>query len=159
MAEYSRQNLVEYYSWQNTAEYGKIWQRYKYKRRTASIYGSYEPDNYCNQYAHDTNYKLDNNSINTPAITTQPIDKLYVQPLLPPDARTVLLPKSNNCCTDTPAIPIIVILISLQPIKKELPEDRQEFVPIRLRNRPCTGTALPHTIDKPIAPLCLLLRY
>ena len=32
------------------------------------------------------------------------IDKLYVQPLLPPDARTVLLPESNNCRAYTPAI-------------------------------------------------------
>jgi hypothetical protein len=32
-------------------------------------------------------------------------------------------------------------------------------VPICLRNRPCAGTVLPHTIDKLIAPLCLLLRY
>ena len=45
MAEYGRQNLVEYYGWQNTVEYGKIRQRYKYKRRTASICGSYEPNN------------------------------------------------------------------------------------------------------------------
>ena len=44
--------------------------------------------------------------------------------LLPPDAYTVLLPESNNCCTDTPVIPIIIVLISLQPIKEELPEDR-----------------------------------
>ena len=43
-----RQNKAEYYSWQNTAEYGKIWQRYKYKKRTASIYSNYKPDNCCN---------------------------------------------------------------------------------------------------------------
>ena len=91
--------------------------------------------------------------------TDRPIGKLYVQPLSPPNARTVLLPESNNCCTDTPAIPIIVVLISLRPIKEELPEDRQDSVLIRLRNRPCASTVLPHTIDKLIAPLCLLLRY
>ena len=88
----------------------------------------------------------------------QSIDELYVQPLSPPDARTVLLPESDNCCADTPAIPIMVVLISLQPIKEELPEDRQDSVPICLRNRPCASTVLPHTIDKLIAPLCLLLR-
>ena len=48
--------------------------------------------------------------------------------------------------------------VSLQPIKEELPEDRQEFVLICLRNRPCASTVLLHTIDKLIAPLCLLLR-
>ena len=72
--------------------------------------------------------------------TDQLIDKLYIQPLSPPDARTVLLPESDNCYTYTPAIhrltdradiyiiyqrptdcanmPIIlitVVLISLQP--------------------------------------------
>ena len=122
----------------------------------------------------DTKHKLDNDSTNTPAITNQPydktpcrsaygtdqsIDELYIQPLSLPDARTVLLPKSDNCYTDTPTIPIMVVLISLQPIKEELPEDRQDSVPICLRNRPCASTVLPHTIDKPIAPLCLLLRY
>ena len=35
--------------------------------------------------------------------TDQPIDELYVQPLLPPNAYTVLLPKSNNYCADMPA--------------------------------------------------------
>ena len=30
---------------------------------------------------------------------------------------------------------------------------------IYLRNRPYAGTVLPYTIDKLIAPLCLLLRY
>ena len=35
----------------------------------------------------------------------------------------------------------------------------QDSVPICLRNRPCAGTVLPHTIDKLIAPLRLLLRY
>ena len=35
--------------------------------------------------------------------TDRPIDKLYVQPLSPPDARTVLLPVSNNCRACTPA--------------------------------------------------------
>jgi hypothetical protein len=90
--------------------------------------------------------------------TDRSIDELYVQPLSPPDARTVLLPESDNCCADTPAIPIMVVLISLQPIKEELPEDRQDSVPICLRNRPCASTVLPHTIDKLIAPLCLLLR-
>ena len=119
---------------------------------------------------HDTNHELDNDSANTPAITIlialkrlrsndQSIDELYVQPLSPPDARTVLLPESDNCCADTPAIPIMVVLISLQPIKEELPEDRQDSVPTCLRNRPCASTVLPHTIDKLIAPLCLLLRY
>ena len=34
----------------------------------------------------------------------QPIDELYIQPLLPPDARTILLLKSNNCRAYTPAI-------------------------------------------------------
>ena len=36
--------------------------------------------------------------------TDQLIDKLYIQPLSPPDARTVLLPESNNYCAYTPAI-------------------------------------------------------
>ena len=54
--------------------------------------------------------------------TDRPIDELYVQPLSPPDARTVLLPESDNCCADTPAIPIMVVLISLQSTKEELPE-------------------------------------
>ena len=36
--------------------------------------------------------------------TDQPIDELYIQPLSPPDARTVLLPESDNCRTYTPAI-------------------------------------------------------
>ena len=36
--------------------------------------------------------------------TNRPIDEFYVQPLSPPDARTVLLPKSDNCRTYTPAI-------------------------------------------------------
>ena len=35
--------------------------------------------------------------------TDRLIDELYIQPLLPPDARTVLLPKSNNCRAYTPA--------------------------------------------------------
>ena len=35
----------------------------------------------------------------------------------------------------------------------------QDSVPICLRNRPCASTVLPYTIDKLIAPLCLLLRY
>ena len=82
-----------------------------------------------------------------------------IQPLSPPNAHTVLLPESGNCCANIPLIPIMVVLISLQPIKKELPEDRQELMPIRLRNQPYTGTALPHTINKLIAPLCLLLQY
>ena len=34
----------------------------------------------------------------------------------------------------------------------------QNSVLICLRNRPCASTILPHTIDKLIAPLCLLLR-
>ena len=34
--------------------------------------------------------------------TDRPIDELYVQPLSPPDARTVLLPESDNCRTYTP---------------------------------------------------------
>ena len=33
----------------------------------------------------------------------RPIDELYIQPLSPPDARTVLLPESDNCHTYTPA--------------------------------------------------------
>ena len=36
--------------------------------------------------------------------TDRPIDELYVQPLSPPDARTVLLPESDNCYAYTPAI-------------------------------------------------------
>ena len=64
----------------------------------------------------------------------QSIDELYVQLLSPPDARTVLLPKSDNCCANTPAIPIMVVLISLQFIKEELLEDRQDSVLICLRN-------------------------
>ena len=36
--------------------------------------------------------------------TDRPIDELYVQPLSPPDARTVLLPESDNCRAYTPAI-------------------------------------------------------
>ena len=35
--------------------------------------------------------------------TNRPIDKLYIQPLSPPDARTVLLPESDNCHAYTPA--------------------------------------------------------
>ena len=35
--------------------------------------------------------------------TDRPIDELYVQPLPPPDARTVLLPESDNCRAYTPA--------------------------------------------------------
>ena len=35
--------------------------------------------------------------------TDRPIDKLYVQPLSLPDARTVLLPESDNCHAYTPA--------------------------------------------------------
>ena len=35
--------------------------------------------------------------------TDRPIDELYVQPLSPPDARTVLLPESNNYRAYTPA--------------------------------------------------------
>ena len=62
--------------------------------------------------------------------------------LLPPDAYTVLLPESNNCCTDTPVIPIIIVLISLQPIKEELLKDRQDSVLICLRNRPTDKQAL-----------------
>ena len=36
--------------------------------------------------------------------TDRLIDELYVQPLSPPDARTVLLPESDNCRAYTPAI-------------------------------------------------------
>ena len=36
--------------------------------------------------------------------TDRPIEELYVQPLSPPDARTVLLPESDNCRAYTPAI-------------------------------------------------------
>ena len=36
--------------------------------------------------------------------TDRPIDKLYIQLLLLPDACTVLLPKSNNCRAYTPTI-------------------------------------------------------
>ena len=36
--------------------------------------------------------------------TDRLIDELYVQPLSPPDARTVLLPESDNCRARTPAI-------------------------------------------------------
>ena len=35
--------------------------------------------------------------------TDRPIDELYVQPLSPPDARTVLLPESDNYRAYTPA--------------------------------------------------------
>ena len=35
--------------------------------------------------------------------TDRLIDKLYVQPLSPPDARTVLLPESDNCRACMPA--------------------------------------------------------
>ena len=35
--------------------------------------------------------------------TDRLIDELYVQPLSPPDARTVLLPESDNCRAYTPA--------------------------------------------------------
>ena len=35
--------------------------------------------------------------------TDRPIDELYIQPLSPPDARTVLLPESDNCRAYTPA--------------------------------------------------------
>ena len=50
MAEYGRQNLAKKILW--LAEYGRIRQKYgnatSIKERTASIYGSYEPDNCCN---------------------------------------------------------------------------------------------------------------
>ena len=36
--------------------------------------------------------------------TNRLIDELYVQPLSLPDARTVLLPESDNCRVYTPAI-------------------------------------------------------
>ena len=36
--------------------------------------------------------------------TDRLIDELYIQPLLLPDARTVLLPESDNCRAYTPAI-------------------------------------------------------
>ena len=36
--------------------------------------------------------------------TNRPIDELYIQPLSPPDARTILLPESDNCRACTPAI-------------------------------------------------------
>ena len=36
--------------------------------------------------------------------TDRLIDELYIQLLLPPDARTVLLPESDNCRAYTPAI-------------------------------------------------------
>ena len=79
--------------------------------------------------------------------------------LLLPNTCTVLLPKSNNCYINMPTILIIVVLISLQLIKEELLKDRQDSVLICLRNRPYASTVLPHTINKPIAPLCLLLQY
>ena len=72
--------------------------------------------------------------------TNQLIDKLYIQLLSLPNARTVLLPKSNNCraympaihqptdranthtiyhrptnCADMPTILITVVPISLRP--------------------------------------------
>ena len=34
--------------------------------------------------------------------TDRPIDKLYIQPLSPPDAHTVLLPESDNCRVNMP---------------------------------------------------------
>jgi hypothetical protein len=60
-------------------------------------------------------YEWDNCRANTPTdrqefvpmclrSTDRPIDELYVQPLSPPDARTVLLPESDNCRAYTPAI-------------------------------------------------------
>ena len=38
-----------------------------------------------------------------PAIYRRLIDELYIQPLSPPDACTVLLPESDNCRAYTPA--------------------------------------------------------
>ena len=74
--------------------------------------------------------------------TDRPIDELYVQPLSLPDARTVLLPKSDNCraCTpaiyrpndhaNTPAIPIIVMPISLRPKHDQVELCSLEYNPI-----------------------------
>ena len=44
-----------------------------------------------------------NDRADVPAIY-RPIDELYIQPLSPPDARTVLLPESDNCRAYTPVI-------------------------------------------------------
>ena len=44
-----------------------------------------------------------NDRANVPAIY-RPIDELYIQPLSPPNTRTVLLPESDNCRAYTPAI-------------------------------------------------------
>ena len=50
--------------------------------------------------------------------TDRPIDELYVQPLSPPDARTVLLPESDYCRADMPATqtrPGRALLPGMQP--------------------------------------------
>ena len=67
--------------------------------------------------------------------TDQPIDELYIQPLSPPDACTVLLPESNNCRACTPAIPIMVVPISLRP-----KHDQVELY--SLKYNPIAGTVL-----------------
>ena len=87
--------------------------------------------------------------------TDRLIDELYVQPLSPPDARTVLLPESDNCRTYTPAIhrptdhadthtiyhqptnradmpiiPITVIPISLRPKHNQIELCSLEYNPV-----------------------------
>jgi hypothetical protein len=62
--------------------------------------------------------------------TDRPIDELYVQPLSPPDARTVLLPESDNCRADTPAIPVMVVPVSLQPKHDQVELCSLEYNPV-----------------------------
>ena len=62
--------------------------------------------------------------------TNRLIDELYIQPLLPPDARTILLPKSDNCRADTPAILIMVVPISLQPKHDQVEFCSLEYNPV-----------------------------
>ena len=71
--------------------------------------------------------------------TDWPIDELYIQPLSPPNARTVLLPESDNCCTNMPAtwtdndyttMPIVDRMIALIRLRST---DRM-IVPVRLQS-------------------------
>src|SRR6266700_3233761 len=65
--------------------------------------------------------------------TDRLIDELYVRPLSPPDACTVLLPESDNCCANTPAtridndytaVPIVDRTIVLIRLRSRLPSRR-----------------------------------
>ena len=70
--------------------------------------------------------------------TDRQIDELYVQPLSPPDARTVLLPESDNCRADTPATRTdndyaVVTIVDRTIVPVRLRSTDQMIVPVRLR--------------------------